>query len=189
MIFIILITDVIKSWEQIKAGHDKKKFCKFSGSYRAQPSYSHLYNVKPDYTAGPTHTTYAQAVAIKMNIYCKINCQIIEPWLHDMLWCVVFFWESSFMWVQCSMTILLGIAAPAGNETTLIETTSCSITWLSLADLGMVIRLPEPSMDCLYCKRERNPGKREARGGWWRNNRKVTETLPSLWAMRPRSKA
>ena len=164
MIFIILITDVIKSWEQIKAGHDKKKFFKFSESYRPQPSYSHLYNVKPDYTAGPTHTTYAQAVAIKMNIYCKINCQIIEPWLHDMLWCVVFFWESSFMWVQCSMTILLGIAAPAGNETTLIETTSCSITWLSLADLGMVIRLPEPSMDCLYCKRERNPGKKRSQG-------------------------
>ena len=46
----------------------KKKFFKFSGSYRPQPSYSHLYNAKPDYTAGPTHTTYAQAVAIKMNI-------------------------------------------------------------------------------------------------------------------------
>ena len=162
MIFTILITDAIKWWEQIKAGQGKKIFLKVSWSYyRPQSSYSHLHNSKPDHTDGPSHTTYAQAVAIKMNIYRKINCQIIEPWLHDVLG---LFGESSFMWAECIQTILWGIAVPAGNETTLIETTLCSITWLSLADLGMVIRLPEPLIDCLYCKRERNPGKKRSQG-------------------------
>ena len=69
---------------------------------------------------------------------------------------------SSFMWAECIQTILWGIAVPAGNETTL--KLRCSITWLSLADLGMVIRLPEPLIDCLYCKRERNPGKKRSQG-------------------------
>ena len=160
MIFTILITDAIKWWEQIKAGQGKKIFLKVSWSYyRPQSSYSHLHNSKPDHTDGPSHTTYAQAVAIKMNIYRKINCQIIEPWLHDVLG---LFGESSFMWAECIQTILWGTAVPAGNETTL--KLRCSITWLSLADLGMVIRLPEPLIDCLYCKRERNPGKKRSQG-------------------------
>ena len=53
-----------------KSSQGKTIFLKASGSsYRPQPSFNHLYNAKPDHTAGPIHTTYAQAFAIKMNIY------------------------------------------------------------------------------------------------------------------------
>ena len=92
MTFIILVTDAIKWWEQIKAGQGQTIFFKVSSgsSYRPQSSYSRLHNSKQDHTTGPSHTTYAQAVAIKMNIYWKINCQIIEPRLHNVLGRVVF---------------------------------------------------------------------------------------------------
>ena len=74
-----------------KSSQGKTIFLKASGSsYRPQSSYSHLRNSKPHHTVGPSHTTYAQAVAIKMNIYRKINCQIIEPRLHHVLGRVVF---------------------------------------------------------------------------------------------------